>query len=72
VVISNIFPSRSSVNTIIDVDIIQVHLDLDIRESLSEEKMEVVMRVGNNIINTASVCNDSIESKLRRRSTKTK
>ena len=37
-VASDIFPSRSSVNTISDVDIVQVHVDLDIRESLLEEK----------------------------------
>jgi hypothetical protein len=71
VVISSVFPSRSSVNTISDVDIVQVHVDLDNRESLSEEKRAEVMRVGNNNTKTANGYDKSIESKLRSRGTKT-
>jgi hypothetical protein len=69
VVISSVFPSRSSVNTISDVDIVQVHVDVDNRVSLYEEKRPEVMRIGNNIMNTANICNDSIESELRIRGT---
>ena len=65
-VISRIVPSRSNVNTISDVDIVQVHVDLGMRDSLLEEKREKVMRVGNNNVNTANGYNNSIESKLRR------